>query len=124
MDLALHGVHKSEKPYNCVAVSNAILEETFLPIDRSTSLIASFRGMNGYDAAYYGYAWSDAIAADMATAFERSRDGFLDPAVGMRLRREVYESGNSRDVNVSVEKFLGRRFSSRPFLQKLGIARN
>jgi Zn-dependent oligopeptidase len=105
-------------------VSNAILEKTFLPIDRSTALIASFRGMNGYDAAYYGYAWSDAIAADMATAFEKSRDGFLDSAAGMRLRREVYEPGNSRDVNVSVEKFLGRRFSARPFLQKLGIARN
>jgi thimet oligopeptidase len=124
MDLALHGVHKANQPYDSAAVSNSILEKTFLPIDRSTALVASFRGMNGYDAAYYGYAWSDAIAADMATAFQKSRDGFLDPAVGMRLRREVYERGNSRDVNLSVEKFLGRRVSSRPFLQNLGIGPN
>jgi len=75
----------------------------------------SFRGMNGYDAAYYGYPWSDAIAADMATMFEKA--GYLDRPTGLRLRQEVYEPGGSRDVNTSVEKFLGRPFSSRAFLQ-------
>jgi thimet oligopeptidase len=117
-DLALHGAHARNQAYDCVAISNAIIERTFLPIDRETALIASFRGMNGYDAAYYGYLWSDAIAADMATMFEKA--GYLDRSTGLRLRHEVYEPGGSRDVHTSVEKFLGRPFSSRAFLRKLG----
>ena len=51
---------------------------------------ASFRGTDGYDAGYYGYLWSEAIAGDMSSVFERAR-GFLDRDAGMRLRGEIYE---------------------------------
>jgi len=77
----------------------------------------------GYDAGYYGYAWADAIAADMATVFEKAPHGYYDEEAGMRLRKEIYEPGDSRDVNVSVEKFLGRKPSREPFLKKLGIGK-
>ena len=39
----------------------------------------------------------------------------------MRLRNEIYEQGDSRDVTVSIEKFLGRKQSVEPFLKKIGI---
>jgi Zn-dependent oligopeptidase len=39
----------------------------------------------------------------------------------MKLRREIYEPGDSREVNVSIEKFLGRKQSVEPFLKKIGI---
>jgi hypothetical protein len=39
----------------------------------------------------------------------------------MRLRNEIYAMGDSRDVNKSIEKFLGRKQSVRPFLKKIGI---
>jgi thimet oligopeptidase len=120
-DLALHGPHPVDRPYDCVAISNSAFERVFLPIDSQTSFIASFRGLNGYDAGYYGYAWADAIAADMATVFEKSKDGYLDKQAGMKLRREIYEPGDSRDVNISIEKFLGRKQSVQPFLKKIGI---
>lgn len=123
MDLALHGPHPADTPYDCLAISNPILEQVFLPIDRQTSFITGFRGFNGYDAGYYGYAWSDAIAADMATVFEKAKEGYLDRDAGLKLRREIYEKGNSRDVNESVEKFLGRKQSIEPFLTKLGISK-
>jgi len=77
--------------------------------------------MNGYDAGYYGYAWADAIAADMATVFEKAKDHYLDTQAGLRLRHEVYEPGDSRDVTVSIEKFLGRKQSVQPFLKRIGI---
>src|SRR5581483_579432 len=121
VDLALHGPYPSDQPHDCVAVSNPIFERIFLSIDPQTSFISSFRGFNGYDAGYYGYAWADAIAADMATVFEKSKNGFLDKQAGMKLRREIYESGDSRDVNISIEKFLGRKQSIHPFLKKLQI---
>jgi thimet oligopeptidase len=121
LDLALHDPHPEDMPYDCVAISNPILEKVFLPIDPGTTFVSYFGHLNGYDAGYYGYAWADAIAADMATVFEKAKDGYLDKQAGMKLRREIYEPGDSRDVNVSIEKFLGRKQSIQPFLKKIGI---
>jgi Zn-dependent oligopeptidase len=39
----------------------------------------------------------------------------------MKLRHEIYEPGDSRDVTVSIEKLLGRKQSIQPFLKKIGI---
>jgi thimet oligopeptidase len=121
LDLALHDPHPEEMPYDSVAISNPILEKVFLPIDPSTTFVSYFGHLNGYDAGYYGYAWADAIAANMATVFEKAKDGYLDKQAGMKLRREIYEPGDSRDVNESIEKFLGRKQSIEPFLKKIGI---
>jgi Zn-dependent oligopeptidase len=93
-----------------------------LPIDPSTTFVTFFGHMNGYDAGYYGYAWADAIAADMATVFEKAKEGYLDKQAGTKLRHEIYEPGDSRDVTVSIEKFLGRKQSVQPFLKKIGVA--
>src|SRR5216110_2445696 len=121
LDLELHNQHPEEMPFDCVAISNPILEKVFLPIDPSTTFVSYFGHLNGYDAGYYGYAWADAIAADMATVFEKAKDGYLDKQAGMRLRNEIYAMGDSRDVNDSIEKFLGRKQSVQPFLKKIGI---
>jgi len=122
LDLTLHSNPTPEQLANLNDFSNHILGEVFLPPDPSTAMIASFGHLMGYDAGYYGYAWADAIAADMASVFEEAPDGFLDAKIGRRLRDEIYAQGNSRDITVSVEKFLGRKQSIEPFLKKkLGI---
>ena len=121
LDLALHNQHPENAPYDCVAMSNPILEKVFLPIDPGTTFVSYFGHLNGYDAGYYGYAWADAIAADMATVFEKAKDRYLDKQAGLRLRHEIYEQGDGRDVTVSIEKFLGRKQSVEPFLKKIGI---
>ena len=121
LDLALHDVHAENAPYDCVAISNPILEKVFLPIDPATTAITFFGHLDGYDAGYYGYAWADAIAADMATVFEKAKNKYMDRDAGMKLRKEIYEVGDSRDVAVSVEKFLGRKQSVEPFLKRIGV---
>ena len=116
-DLVLHGPHPADAPYDCVGVSNDILAKVYLPIDPQTAQIASFGHLaDGYDAGYYGYAWARSIAADMATVFRQAPGGFMDADVGMKLRTEIYQPGNSRDVEESVERFLGRPRSTGPFL--------
>src|SRR5690348_17217821 len=110
-------------PYDCVGISNPILEKVFLPIDPSTTFVAYFGHLMGYDAGYYGYAWADAIAADMATVFEKSKDGYFDRNAGLRLRNEIYAVGDSRDANISIRKFLGRKRSLEPFLESIGIGK-
>ena len=57
----------------------------------------------------------------MATVFESAPEGYFDQQAGKRLRNEIYAMGDSRDVNESIEKFLGRKQSVQPFLKKIGI---
>jgi len=75
----------------------------------------------GYDAGYYGYLWAEAIAADMASVFEKAPEGFLDATVGRRLRDEVYAVGGSRDIDESIRLFLKRDRSNAPFLRQVGL---
>ncbi len=121
IDLDLHDVHPEAQPYDCVAMSNPILQKVFLPINPDTAFVAYFGHLAGYDAGYYGYAWADAIAADMATVFEKAPNGFLDKAAGMKLRKEIYAPGGSRDIDISIHNFLGRDRSIQPYLKTLGI---
>ncbi len=121
VDLALHTEVKDGGDQDVVKISNDILSKVFLPVPEDTAFVAYFGHLMGYDAGYYGYAWADAIAADMATVFEKSPNGYFDVSTGRRLRKEIYAPGDSRDVTVSIEKFLGRKQSIEPFLKTLGI---
>jgi thimet oligopeptidase len=121
MDLTLHTQITEANIKDAIPLANKTLSETFLPVPEGSALIAYLGHFVGYDAGYYGYAWADAIAADMATVFEKAPDGYLDANAGRRLRDEIYAVGDSRDVNVSIEKFLGRPRSIEPFLKKIGV---
>jgi thimet oligopeptidase len=119
-DLVLHTQITDSNVKDCEALANKTLTETFLPVPENSFMIAYLGHFVGYDAGYYGYAWADAIAADMATVFENAPDGYFDVNAGRRLRDEIYAVGNSRDVSESIQKFLGRDRSIEPFLKKIG----
>ena len=121
MDLRLHSQIHDSNAAEALPLSNQVLDQVFLPRIPGTAFVAYFGHLMGYDAGYYGYAWADAIAADMATVFEKAPQGYFDKTAGQRLRKDIYEVGDSRDVNISIEKFLGRKRSLDPFLRKLGI---
>ncbi|MGD1019296.1 MAG: M3 family metallopeptidase [Verrucomicrobiia bacterium] len=121
LDLKLHTQIHDSNAQDTVKMSNQVLSDVFLPVPDDTAFVAYFGHLMGYDAGYYGYAWADAIAADMNTVFENAPDGHFDKQAGMRLRKEIYEVGDSRDVNISIEKFLGRPRSIQPFLKRIGI---
>ena len=122
-DLVLHTQITDANSGEALSLANKTLSSTFLPQPEGTAFLCYFGHFTGYDAGYYGYAWADAIAADMATVFENSPDGYYDIATGRRMRDEIYSQGDSRDVNISIEKFLGRPRSIEPFLKKIGAQR-
>jgi len=121
MDLALHTQIHATNATEMLPLANRVLSDVSFPVPPDTAFVAYFGHIIGYGAGYYGYAWADAIAADMATAFEQSPDGFFDQTAGMRMRNEIYAVGDSRDINVSIEKFLGRPRSLDPFLKRIGV---
>jgi len=121
-DLALHTQIRADNAGQAQPLADKIAADTFFAEPPDTAWLAYFAHiMDGYDAGYYGYAWADAIAADMATVFEKAPGGFFDRAAGRRLRQEIYAKGGSRDIDISIEKFLGRPESIEPFLKKIGV---
>jgi Zn-dependent oligopeptidase len=61
------------------------------------------------------------LAAEKLRTLVANWVGLAAKQAGMKLRHEIYESGDSHDVTVSIEKFLGGKQSIQPFLRKIGI---
>ena len=122
MDLTMHHQNDvAETAANLVEITNDIAAKVAVPFPDGTAFVAAFGHLAGYDAGYYGYAWADVIAADFAKQFEVAPGGFLDNEIGMRLRKEVLEKGDSRDINESVSAFLGREPEMDAFIESLGL---
>ena len=119
-DLTLHTQIHATNAADVLPLSNKVLSDVSFPVPPDTAFVAYFGHIIGYGAGYYGYAWADAIAADMATVFEQSPDGFFDQKTGLKMRNEIYAIGDSREINVSIEQFLGRPRSITPFLKRIG----
>ena len=124
IDLTLHARPAAQAAsVDVVAESNAVLARVTIPPAADTAFVAYFGHLAGYDAGYYGYMWAKVLSIDMASEFKKAPGGFLDVQAGRRLREEIYAVGNTRDVSLSVEKFLGRKRSQQPFLEYVGIKR-
>ena len=83
--------------------------------------VASFGHlMGGYDAGYYGYLWSKVYAQDMFSVFAAA--GLDNPEIGKRYRDDILVPGGSVEPEVLVERFLGRKPSTAPFYEELGLS--
>ena len=71
---------------------------------------ASVQHLYGYSSNYYTYLWSNVIAQDLLTAFDR--DDLLDPATGRRYLDELLAPTGTAPSAVLVERFLGRPFNA------------
>ncbi|KAJ2556531.1 metalloendopeptidase [Coemansia sp. RSA 1933] len=74
--------------------------------------------MDGYDAKYYSYLWSEVYSADMFGS-RFLKEGLDNEQTGADYRREILRPGASRDPMLSLELFLGRKPSSDMFLRLL-----
>ncbi|KAJ1815086.1 metalloendopeptidase, partial [Coemansia sp. RSA 2598] len=76
--------------------------------------------MGGYVAGYYGYLWSKVFSADMFEA-RFKKEGLFNEQTGIDYRKEVLLPGGSRDAEISLEKFLGRKPQNTAFLKAIGL---
>ena len=112
-DLALHGPDAPEPMALWARMEGA----TPLGYVQGTMLPAGFSHVaTGYGAGYYGYLWSEVVAADLRTAFAADR---LDPVVGGRYRRTVLANGSQVLPQELVRSFLGRDGNAKAFYEDL-----
>ena len=120
-DLKLHAAPAAGATKDARAILNRTYGDVFIELPAGGHLGAYWGHLTGYDAGYYGYLWSEAIAADMADVFEKAPGRYLDTVVGRRLRDEIYAVGGSREAEESIHRFLLRDRSNEPFLKSVGL---
>ncbi len=124
LDLKIHTLSPDQAWLADVSkMTNDVTGEVTIAPPANTAWAAFIGHLAGYDAGYCGYLWAKVMAIDMASEFQKAPGGFLDEKVGRRLRDEIYGVGDTRDVGDSVEKFLGRPRSQKPFLEYIGIGK-
>ena len=112
-DLALHGPGAPDPMETWEKMEGA----TALGYVAGTTFPTGFAHVaGGYGAGYYGYLWSQAVAADLRTAFLGDK---LDPKVGARLRASVLGEGAQKPAQQVVKDFLGRDGSAQAFFDYL-----
>jgi thimet oligopeptidase len=78
-----------------------------------TYMHLSFGHLYGYSAIYYTYMWSQVIAKDLYTEFQKG--GLVNPEVAVKYRKTILEPGGSKDADLQVKDFLGRDYSFEAF---------
>jgi thimet oligopeptidase len=112
-DLALHGADAPEP----LALWAKMEEASVLGHVPGTLGPAGFSHVaSGYAAGYYGYLWSEVVAADLRTAFGNDK---LDAKVGQRYRDTILANGAQTPPQQLVREFLGRESNSKAFFEDL-----
>lgn len=75
---------------------------------------------DGYAAGYYSYLWSDVITADAFNAFTEGK-GPYDKAVAERLRKYIFNVGNTIDPAEGYIQFRGRNPDTKALMIKRGF---
>lgn len=105
IEALMHDIFKSLTPYVLDVPEN--------------HFVSSFGHLTGYGAAYYSYLWSKIFALDLF--YHIKEFGLLNADIGSKYVREILQPGGSKDPNILLETFLGRKPNSDAFFKDLGL---
>lgn len=124
IDLEIHSNYAKYAGRDLDEVDEEILKDYRIPsATKSPSVLRKFNHLFSspvaYASGYYSYKWAEVLDADAFTRFQK--EGILNPEVGMAFRKEILSVGNSRPVDESYRKFMGRDPKLEPLLERSGI---
>lgn len=113
-------IHTKNKPGDTAKLYRDLIKKyTGIVLPKNAIFPAGFGHLDGYDAGYYGYLWSNVYAADMFTRFEK--EGLMNKKTGADYKKWILEKGGSMDELDLVKGFLGRKPSNKAFLKEIGV---
>jgi peptidyl-dipeptidase Dcp len=113
-----------DKPIDADAFERDTLKGLGMPQEivmrhRTPQFTHVFAG-DGYSAGYYSYLWSDTLTADAYEAFTAGK-GPYDKAVAERLRKHVFQVGNTIDPAEGYRAFRGKDAGIDALMRKRGF---
>lgn len=117
LDLTLHT--KNNPPEPAKLYRDLVKKHTGIILPKDAIFPAGFGHLEGYDAGYYGYLWSNVYAADMFTRFEK--EGIMNKKTGADYKKWILEKGGSMEEIDLVKGFLGRSPNNKAFLKEIGV---
>ena len=121
LDLAWH-TQTSTEPQDADAFEKKVLADIGLmpqiaPRYRSTYFSHIFSG--GYSAGYYGYIWSEILAADAFNAFKEN--GLFDQKTAEAFRANILSKGGTDDPMKLYRQFRGQEPDAKHLLKSRGL---
>jgi peptidyl-dipeptidase Dcp len=122
IDMKLH--LKGAEPIEPDAFERDTLKALGMPKEmvmrhRTPQFSHAFAG-DDYSAGYYSYLWSDTLTADAYEAFKEGK-GPYDKVIGAKLKKHVFEVGNTVDPAESYRTFRGRDAGIDALMRKRGF---
>lgn len=116
--------HSMEKPYegDVIAVEEiASKKAELMPMIEGCCMSTQFSHIfgGGYAAGYYGYKWSEVIAADAWAAFKEK--GIFNPEVSSSFRKNILARGGSKNPMELYKAFRGKEPTNEAFLKQQGF---
>lgn len=119
LDMMWH-TQKIDRDTDVLAFENRTLKPfSVFPAYENTGISPSFAHIfqGGYGVGYYSYKWSEVLASDAFTEFERK--GIFDAHTADSFRKNILSKGGSDHPSVLYEKFKNAPPSLEPLLRKL-----
>ncbi len=124
LDMQWHTLKAGEAVEDINAFETDALKRTRMQMDQVPPRYRSSYFMHiwghGYAAGYYAYLWSELLDNNAYQWFEEN--GGLTLANGDRFRRMVLSRGNTEDLQIMYERWLGRKPTIEPLLKARGLA--
>jgi thimet oligopeptidase len=98
------------------------LHQQYMPYIASVNgahMFCSFGHLGGYSSRYYSYLWSKVFAADIFAVFKDK--GLSNPYVGSLYVDTILKPGGTKDPNILLENFLGRKPTVDAFFKMLDL---
>lgn len=116
--------HSMEKTYegDVIAVEEiASKKAELMPMIEGCCMSTQFSHIfgGGYAAGYYGYKWSEVIAADAWAAFKEK--GIFNPEVSSSFRKNILARGGSKNPMELYKAFRGKEPTNEAFLKQQGF---
>jgi len=126
VDFRLHLAATPDGDINIREFEEKTLEELKMPKEivmrHRTTQFSHLWDSDGYAACYWSYLWADTIVADAWEAFVVDGKGPFDTEVAGRLKKFVFQAGNTIDPQEGYKQFRGRSPGIDALMRKRGFS--